>query len=134
MSTDYSADSTLILFSPPAAILSSAVFQISSGIRGRPAENGSGSNRMEKVPSSKSRRSAKVQIEGAINHSKLTYLALAGLTNTVVKGKNNISAIYSLVIHKISMRFYHIEWFKVKEIEILLRFRFSLFNMAATKF
>ena len=46
-------------------ILSSAVFQISSGIRGRPAEKGSGSNRMKKVLSSKSRRSAKVQIEGA---------------------------------------------------------------------
>ena len=45
--------------------LSSAVFQISSGIRGRPAEKGSGSNRMKKVLSSKSRRSAKVQIEGA---------------------------------------------------------------------
>ena len=45
--------------------LSSAVFQISSGIRGRPAEKGSGSNRMEKVFSSKSRRSAKVQIEAA---------------------------------------------------------------------
>ena len=47
--------------------LSSAVFQISSGIRGRPAEKESGSNRMKKVPSSKSRRSAKVQIEGAIS-------------------------------------------------------------------
>ena len=72
MSTDYSADSTLILFSPPAAILSSAAFQISSGIRGRPTENGSGSNRMEKVPSSKSRRSAKVQIEGARHQLSLS--------------------------------------------------------------
>ena len=53
--------------------LSSAVFQISSGIRGRPAENGSGSNRMKKVPSSKSRRSAKVQIEGATSVTRLHY-------------------------------------------------------------
>ena len=57
-----------------------------------------------------------------------------GLTNTVVKGKNNISAIYSLIVQKISMQFYHIEWSEVKEIEILTRLRFSLFNMAATKF
>ena len=71
MSTDYSADSTLILISPSAAILSFAVFQISSGIRGRPAENGIGSNRMEKVPSSKSGMSAKVQIEGATLMIKL---------------------------------------------------------------
>ena len=54
-------------------ILSSAVFQISNGTRGRPAEKGSGSNRMEKVPSSKSRRSAKVQIEGAIYHIVRVY-------------------------------------------------------------
>ena len=31
------------------------------------------------------------------NHSKLTYLDFAGLIDTVVKGKNNITAIYSLI-------------------------------------
>ena len=56
------------LLSPSPAILCSAVFQISSGICSRPAETGSGSNRMVKVPSSKSRRSAKMQIEGANRH------------------------------------------------------------------
>ena len=56
----------VFLLSPSAAILSTRVFQILSGIHSKPAENESGSNRMEKVPSSKSRRSAKVQIEGAI--------------------------------------------------------------------
>ena len=69
-----------------------------------------------------------------LNHSKLNYLAFAGLTNTVVKGKNNISEIYSQIEQKISMRLNHIEWSKVKVIEILIRLRFSLFNMAATKF
>ena len=70
-----------------------------------------------------------------LNHSKLTYLAFAGLTNTVVKGKNNnISAIYLLIVQKISMWSYHIERSKVKEIEVLIKLRFSLFNMAATKF
>ena len=48
--------------------------------------------------------------------------------------KNNISAIYPLIVQKIFMRVYHIEWSKVKEIEILMRLRYSLFNMAATKF
>ena len=57
----------VFLLSPYTAILSSAVLQISSGIRGRPAVKGTWSNRMKKVPSSKSRRSAKVQIEGAID-------------------------------------------------------------------
>ena len=37
-----------------------------------------------------------------ISTSKLTYLALAGLTNTVVKGKKkyNISPIYSIIVQK----------------------------------
>ena len=48
--------------------------------------------------------------------------------------KNNISAIYSLIVQKIFMQFYHIEWSKVKETEILIRLRYSLFTMAATKF
>ena len=68
-------------------------------------------------------------------YSKLTCLALPGLTNSGKrKKKTNISAIYSLLVQKISMRFYHMEWSKVKEIEILIRLRFNLSNMAATKF
>ena len=34
-----------------------------------------------------------------------------------------ISAIYSVLVQKISTRFYHIEWSKVKEIEILIKIK-----------
>ena len=63
-----------------------------------------------------------------LNHSKLTYLTLAGVINTAVKRKNSISTIYSLIEQKIFMQFYHIEWSKVKEIKKLIGLRFSLFN------
>ena len=50
-----------------------------------------------------SKRISSVSVRSTLNlnHSKLTYVALAGLTNTVVKGTNNISAIYSLTVQKI---------------------------------
>ena len=82
-------------------ILSSAVFQISSGIRGRPAKKGSGSNRMEKVPSSKSRRSAKVQIEGAIyNISRLNYCQnLGSATVACMRNCVNASQLFTGLIH-----------------------------------
>ena len=67
-----------------------------------------------------------------LNHSKLTYFALAGLTNTVVKGKNNISAIYSLNSTKnIHVVLSH-RVVKVKDIEILIRLSKS--NVSACKF
>ena len=54
--------------SSPSAYIRGLIRRIDRGDPNgdRPAEDGSVSNRMEKVTSSKSRRSAKVQIEGAI--------------------------------------------------------------------
>ena len=77
--------------------------------------------------------SVSIRFTLTLNHSKLTYLALAGLTNTVVKGKKqyfcnlftySTKNIHAVLSHRGS---------KVKEIEILIRLRFSLFNMAAKK-
>ena len=54
-----------------------------------------------------SKRISSVSVRSTLNlnHSNLTYLVLAGLTNTVVKGKTIF--LQSLVVQKISMRFYH---------------------------